>query len=339
MAITQKDIAQRLNLSIMTVSRALKGHPDINKDTRKLVLKTAREMNYTVNMVARSLVQKRTQSIGVLVPDISEPFFAEIVRGVEAVARENQYNILLADSDNDDQLELKALQTLLEKRVDGLIIGPTEKSKKYIGLLKNLSIPYVLINSNPVNLECDTIAIDRAYGARLAMGHLVECGYKQLYYMYSFRHMEQSRASIQGCYEALDVYGYPHNKLELLFCETHELETYYRKTMDNIRYSDQRIGIFVWDDEMAVGVYRALTEKGYDIPGQVGIVGFDDIKISQYLPKSLTTIRYPKYETGERAAERLMQCLASEEKIPVKNIEMGLQLIKRETTHAGDNDL
>ncbi|HPG39662.1 MAG TPA: LacI family DNA-binding transcriptional regulator [bacterium] len=332
MPVTQKDIARKLNLSIMTISRALKGHPDINIETRKLVEKTAREMNYSVNLVARSLVQKRTNTIGVVVPDISEPFYAEIVRGVESVLRRYHYNILLADSDNDDNLELEALRTLLEKRVDGLIFCATEKSSEYIHILENISIPYVLINNNPVGLECDSIYIDRGLGARNALLHLISSGFEKLFYFYSFQHMEQSRKSIQGCFEALKEANAPREMLQLLFCETHELETYYKMALDNIHYQNQRIGLFVWDDEMAIGVYRAVVEKGLAIPDQVGIIGFDDIKISSYLPKALTTIHYPKTEMGQKSAERVIQRLTSEEPLAIKNIMLDLQLIKRETT-------
>jgi LacI family transcriptional regulator len=332
MAVTQKDIAQKLNLSVMTISRALKGHPDISEETRKLVEKTAKEMNYTVNMVARSLVQKRTNTIGVVVPDISEPFYAEIVRGIESIARKHHYDILLADSNNDSDLEYKSLQTLLEKRVDGLIFGPTEKSDSYIKVLKSLSTPYVLINNNPKGLDCDSINIDRAFGSRLSMAHLIERGYEELYFLYSFQHMEQSRNSIYGCYEALDSKNVPRDSFRLLFCETRNLETFYSITARKIHYNGKRIGIFVWDDEMAVGVYRALVEKGLNIPEQAGLVGFDDINISRYLPKALTTIHYPKYEMGEKGTERLIKRLTRKEGFEPESMQLDLKLIERETT-------
>ncbi len=332
MPTTQKDIAAKLNVSIMTVSKALKGHPDISAKTRKRVEDTAREMNYTVNVVARSLVQKRTHTIGVIVPDISELYYAEIVRGIEMVFRQHQYNILLIDSENDPDIELDAIQTLLEKRVDGLIFGPTEKTSRYINLLKTISIPYILINNTPKELDCDSISIDRRHGSMLSVSHLISGGYEDIYFLYTFKHLEQSQHSINGCYDAFDQFNLPREALKLVYCENRDLETFYNKTLESVQYNNKKTGVYAWDDEMAVGVYRALVEKGFSIPVQVGLVGFDDIRISKYLPKSLTTIYCPKFEMGKKCAERLLLQILSEQPLEPENIMMTLKLIKRETT-------
>ena len=129
MVVTQKDIAKKLNVSIMTVSKSLKGHSDISPKMRELVKKTAKKMNYSLNVVARSLVQKKTNTIGVVLPDISEQFYSETLRGIEQILRNHNYNILVADSDNNPDIEKKILKTMQENRIDGLIYCPTEKSE------------------------------------------------------------------------------------------------------------------------------------------------------------------------------------------------------------------
>ncbi|MBN1997271.1 LacI family DNA-binding transcriptional regulator [candidate division KSB1 bacterium] len=332
MSVTQKDIARKLNVSVMTVSKALRGHPDISEKMRKRVEKTAREMNYTVNVLARSLVQKRTNTIGVVVPDISESFYAEIIHGIEAVARQNDYNILLANSDNNPDLERKAIQTLLEKRIDGLLLAPTELDNSYVQTLQTMSTPFVLLNSTPSQLDCDSISVDRGFGARLSIDHLIQQGYQEIYYFYTFQHMEQTRQSIKVCLETFKNHKMPGSQLYLIHCSRHDMDEFYSRAKELICDIGKRIGIFAWDDEMAMGIYRAVTEKNMQIPEQIGIIGFDDIKISQYLPHALTTVHYPKYEMGKKGAERLIKKIAAKRMPAVKKIQLKLELKIRETT-------
>jgi LacI family transcriptional regulator len=333
-ATTQKDIAERLKVSVMTVSKALQGHPDISDRTRELVLRTAREMRYTVNVVARNLVQRRTQTIGVVVPDISEPFFAEMIRAIERRLREHDYNLLLADSDNDPEIEVSAVRMLLEKRVDGCILGPTEKSRRPVELLRGGRIPFVLVNTSSSFAACEVIGIDRADGARQSISHLLASGYEDIYHLSTYEQRGQSRETTRGCYEAFDAFKRARQDLHVLHCPGHDLETFYQTARDQVHDHGRRIGLFVWDDEMAVGVYRAVVEKGWEIPEQVGIVGFDDVKISRFLPKALTTVAHPKAEMGRMAADRLIQCLGSERRPAARRTQLAVSLIQRETTSA-----
>lgn len=332
MPTTQKDIARRLNVSVMTVSKALTNHPDVSDSTRALVRKTASEMNYRVNVVARSLVQRRTNTIGIIVPDVSELFYAEVLNGIESVTRANNYNLLLANTDNNPEIERQSLQTLLENRVDGLLFCPTEKDDHYTALLKSINIPYVLFNNAPEGLACDTIRVDREVGAFQSMRYLIGQGYETFYFFYTFAHMSESRHSLEGCRRAFTESGLTLEKLHLIHCQEHTLELFYQKARETIFPNrDQRIGIFVWDDEMAVGVYRAISEKGLDIPAQVGIIGFDDIKIARFLPKALTTVHYPKFEMGKVGAEMLIRRMQSKVKTKPENVVLDLELVQRET--------
>ncbi len=332
---TQKDIARRLNVSVMTVSKALKSHPDISEKTRTLVQRTAREMRYTVNVIARSLVRRHTQTIGVVVPDISEPFYAEMIRAIERRLRRHGYNLLLADSDNDPDAEADAVRTLLEKRVDGCIVGPTEGSRGAGALLHGGNVPFVLVNAGRSFSDCDVISIDRADGARQSIRHLLAAGYQDIYFLYTFGRLEQSHETRRGCREAFDAFGRPGARLHLVHCQRHELRVFYEAARDHVHDRGRRIGLFVWDDEMAVGVYRAVVEKGWEIPGRVGIVGFDDVKASRFLPKALTTIAYPKTEMGELAADRLVELLRAKLRRRGGRTLLPVKLVERETTTYG----
>jgi LacI family transcriptional regulator len=331
---TQRDIAQRLGVSVMTVSKALTGHPDISPKTRDLVERTAREMSYTVNVLARSLVQQRTRTVGVVVPDISEPFYAEIIRAIEGRLRGHRYDLLLADSNNDPETETHAVRTLLEKRVDGCILGPTEAARGSVGLLRGAGVPFVLVNAATTFRNCEAIGIDRADGARQSVRHLLECGYEEVHYLYTYAHLEQSREAIRGCREAFAEAGRPDTDLHLVHCREHTLEAFHEAVLECVAYRGRRIGLFVWDDEMAVGVCRAVAQKGLRIPDEVGVVGFDDIGISRFLPQALSTVSYPKAEMGRVAADRLVEVMGAETRPAARRTQMPVRLVVRETTRA-----
>ena len=330
--VTQKDIARKLGVSVMTVSKALTGHPDISAATRERVLGTAREMRYTVNVLARSLVQRRTRTVGVVVPDISEPFYAEMIRAIEGCLRGHGYDLLLADSANDPETEAHAVRTLVEKRVDGCILGPTERAQGAVDLLRGADVPFVLVNAPTSFRDCDTIGIDRADGARQSIRHLLASGYEDLYYLHTFPHLEQSREALRGCQEAMKAWRGPRAELRLVACPEHRLEAFHAAAQQHVQDRGRRIGLFVFDDEMAVGVLRAVSEKGWDVPSKVGVVGFDDVRISRFLPRALTTVSHPKAEMGRLAADRLIGVLGAKERPVPRRTQLPVELVVRETT-------
>jgi LacI family transcriptional regulator len=330
--VTQKDIARKLGVSVMTVSKALTGHPDISAATRERVLGAAREMRYTVNVLARSLVQRRTRTVGVVVPDISEPFYAEMIRAIEGCLRGHGYDLLLADSANDPETETHAVRTLVEKRVDGCILGPTERAQGSVDLLRGADVPFVLVNAPTCFRDCDAIGIDRADGARQSIRHLLASGYEDLYYLHTFPHLEQSREALRGCHEAMKAWRGRRAELRLVACPEHRLEAFHAAAKQHVQDHGRRIGLFVFDDEMAVGVLRAVSEKGWDVPSKVGVVGFDDVRISRFLPKALTTVSHPKAEMGRRAADRLIGVLGAKERPAPRRTQLPVELVVRETT-------
>jgi LacI family transcriptional regulator len=330
--VTQKDIARTLGVSVMTVSKALTGHPDISEATRERVVGKAREMRYTVNVLARSLVQRRTHTVGLVVPDISEPFYAEMIRAIEGSLRLHGYDLLLADSDNDPATETQAVRTLVEKRVDGCILGPTERAKGSVELLRGAGVPFVLVNAPSSFRDCDAIGIDRADGARQSIRHLLASGYEDLYYLHTFPHLEQSREALRGCHEAMEAGGRRREDLRLVPCPEHSLESFHAAAKEHVLDHGRRIGLFVFDDEMAVGVLRAVSENGWEVPSKVGVVGFDDVRISRFLPRALTTVSHPKAEMGRLAAERLVEVLAAKARPLPRRVQMPVRLVVRETT-------
>jgi len=330
MPTTLKDIANVLNVSVVTVSKALNNKPDISKKTKKLVLKTANELNYTPDGVARSLVKKKTNTLGVLIPDISESFFAEILRSIEKVSKENKYNILVIDTDWDPVIEYKSIKILFEKRVTGILICSTEKNDRYSELLKTSGIPFVLFNCTNNSFKCNYVINDNVYGAYLAVDYLIKRGYEDIYFIYSHIQTTTYYKRTEGCKKAFKENNIPLGKLKLLYSQR-SIDSFYKITRRKINFTGKRIGILVWDDEMAAVVCRAIIDKGLKIPEDVGIVGYDDIDIAKYSIIPLTTIQNPSYELGEKAAEILLDRIRSKDLSKINEVILKPKLIIRES--------
>jgi DNA-binding LacI/PurR family transcriptional regulator len=193
-------------------------------------------------------------------------------------------------------------------------------------------VPFVLVNAATSFRDCDAIGIDRADGARQAIRHLLACGYEDLFYLHTFPHLEQSREALRGCREAMKAGGRPPDDLRLVACPDHRLETFHAAVLERVQDLGRRIGLFVFDDEMALGVLRAVNERGWDVPSKVGVVGFDDLRVSRFLPRALTTVSHPKAEMGWQAADRLIEVLSAKERPLPRRIQMPVELVARETT-------
>ena len=330
MSTTLKDIAKKAGVSIYTVSRALNNKPDISKKTKDSILKIAKELKYTPNIIARSLVQKKTDTLGVLLPNIMDSFYAEVLSGIERVARIKKYNILFCNTDHNTVIEHKSIRMLLEKRVDGILISPTEKDEQYIKLLSETNIPFVLLKTRTDLIKCDNVSVDVTQGAYLAVNHLIKKGYKKIFHIYSHVQNLDSKERIEGCIKAFKKNRITLDRLEMIYAER-KLNVFYEITKKKINYEGEKIGIFVFDDEMALSVCKAISEKGFKIPEQVGIVGYDNVKYSPYFSKSLTTVHYPKYEMGFKGAELLIKRIKLKKSFKPIKIILKPKLITRET--------
>ena len=251
----------------MTVSKALANHPDVAEKTREQVIHTAKEMNYRVNRIARSLVQRKTNTIGVIVPDVSELFYAEILNGIESVTRSANYSLLLANTDNDPDIERKSIQILLETRIDGLLFCPTEKNDLSAIFPKASAVPIVLFNNSSEGMSCDTVRVDRGAGAyqsvELSPPERLRGDLLLSYVRALVRKPEQRRGLHQGVSGIRTSHGAP----ETGALSRKETRAFPSKGRRGNRVSAERIGIFAWDDEMAVGIYRASHRKGTRHPG------------------------------------------------------------------------
>ncbi|WGS65098.1 LacI family DNA-binding transcriptional regulator [Marinitoga aeolica] len=322
--VTIKDIAAAAGVSINTVSRALNDKPDINIKTKRKVLEIAKEMGYVKNVTASSLRNRKTKTIGVIFEDSSNPFFAEVLKGIEKGSREKNYNIILMNTEKKYDLERKAIKLLLEKRVDGLIITPTQEKSEDIKELIKINIPFVVVGVNFENIDIDEIYSDDYYGGYLAGKYLIENGRKKFIMLNGFSYKSVAKERYLGFKKALDEY----NIKDFTVYELEEgLENAYLKIKELIEKNIFFDGLFCYNDIFAFGAIKALYENNIKIPDKVNVVGFDDIAFANVL--NLTTIRINKEKLGYDAFHRLYKKIKGD-KNRIKE-KLGVELIIRNT--------
>lgn len=303
MKLTIKDIANLAKVSTTTVSKIINNKDqNISEATRKRVKDIMEEHNYIPSSVARGLVTKKTYTIGLVMPDITNPFFPELARGAEDKASELGYSLIICNTDGKVEKEKKYINMLAEKRVDGIIFTAGSNPKQEESYLENLKIPIVLLDRN-IDIESvnGSIFVDNKYGGYEAVDHLIKSGYKNIGHI-----MDSSSKTAEerymGYVEALQDYDMKVDE-EMVAKGEYTVDFGYEGAKMLIEKNKEIDSIFCGNDLIAIGAIKYLKERGIEIPKQVGIVGFDDIYISKYLDPELTTISQPNYKMGYKAVE------------------------------------
>jgi LacI family transcriptional regulator len=305
---TIKDIARKVNVSYATVSRALNNKYGVKRETREKILRAAREVDYRPNAIARGLVKKQTHSIGLIIPDITNPFFPEVARGIEAGAQEAGYSIFLCNTSWDKGREMQYANLLSQKRVDGIIVAPVSPNVRAFEQALGGRIPVVYVSHAPKGTESSFVMIDNVRGGFLATQHLIETGRLPVGFIGA---PEDSRAldeRLEGYKRALRGHGLEVQERYIQFGDFRR-ETGYRIIQRMIDEKTQPRGVFGENDLLALGVMQGARERGLDIPDQLAVVGFDDIPLASFPEIQLSTISQPKYEMGRIAVEILLDRL------------------------------
>ena len=331
MSATMKDIARKAGVSVITVSRALNDRPDISRETKNRILKIARELHYMPDHLARSLVTRKTKTIGVLVPDNVDPFYAAVVQGIGDECRERGYGIFLWNTHDSANDELEYLRQARQKRADGMLIYPVQADTRYIEELKNTPVPFVFLNRHTEALDFDYVINDNVHGAYMAVKHLIDKGHRRITYVCAKPTASSGQERMYGCRKAVEEAGLPPNALEVVVCDE-TIESCYWVVSQLISKKDRPTAMFLWDDRLAIGAIKAILEAGMHIPADIAIVGYDDIEISAYLYPPLTTVRQPTHQIGETAARILLDKLESETGSELRRIVLKPELIARQTT-------
>lgn len=329
--ITIEDVAKAAGVSRQTVSRAINDKGEISPETKVKVMQAVEELGYRPNRMAQSMVTQRTHMVGVLLADITNPYFPEVTRGIQDVAQANGYNVFVCNTDDQAKVELQEMRSLAAQGVDGIIDISYNMSDEDLRSFADTYHPLVLFNRffDHPNVSC--LIVDHFYGAQLAADHFIRT----------------QRLKIGALTHGGDNYllsrrilGFKQRILEheIAFLDEHVIPTAAKATLDGgyqaanqllDRYPETN-AIFTYNDIMAIGAVRACLERGYRIPDDVAIIGFDDIQFSRMITPSLTTIRVDKYAIGQMAIHRLLEMIENpDESFPRIDIEP--ELILRET--------
>jgi LacI family transcriptional regulator len=329
--VTLKDIAKEAGVSTTTVSRALNNKDDIKPPTKEKILKIVKQMGYTPNAVARGLKIKRTETIGVVIADISDPFFAPIVKGIEKAARQEGYHLILCDTDENYETEREALKTLIEKRVDGLLITPTQTGYHDIVELKKKKIPFVLLGRHFdfELLETDYVCTDDVKGALSATTYLIERGHRRILFINGPNYICSAKERLAGYKRALLEAGVEIDE-SLIREGGIKMEDGYRIMKEELEKASRFTAVFAYSDFVALGVIRALKEARLEIPRDLAVVGYDDIDVTSFLEVPLTTVRIPKYELGVEGFKLLKKKMAGEVDSP-KKVIFSTELVVRKS--------
>jgi len=313
MKITIKDIAKYAGVSTATVSMIVnKNDERISSQTREKVLKVIEEYNYVPNRVASSLVTKKTKTIGLVIPDIANPFFPEIARGVEDKANDEGYTVILCNSDNVLTKEDSYIDMLQEKMVDGIVFTASSRRTSISSSLEKVKVPVITVDRDIPNLtKQGKIAVNNEHGAYNIVSYMIEKGYKKICHITGPLTSKTARDRYNGY-----VHAHKENNISLL---SHHLYDGAYTSIWGIEAVDALLkdgyefdSIFCGNDMIAVGAMKGLEKHGLNVPNDIGVVGFDDIEIAQLVTPELTTVRQPKYEMGYKAAEMLIKMIDNE---------------------------
>ena len=302
--VVMKDVAEFCDVSIATVSKVLNGKDaNINEETRRKIFDAVKQLGYVQNTVAKGLRTQRTNMLGFILPDISNPFFAEIARGIEDYARSHNFGVLISNTNGDAQLERENFKRLTSRMVDGVIFTRTMKLQ-YMDEYSSAGTPMVVVDR-----EIDfhgsgigAIMINTQQGIYDATNVLIGQGCRRIAFISAFYMSDHDR--FDGYCQALREHGLPVVP-ELVFRRDYDIATGY-DGMKQILSENEIDGVVCGNDLIAVGVYDAIHEKGLSIPGDIKVFGFDDISFSAFISPPLTTVHQPAYEMGTEAARMLI---------------------------------
>lgn len=334
MRTTIKDIASYTGLSVTTVSLVLNHKADkIPQRTKDRVIKAVEELNYRPNQLAVGLVKKRTETIGLIISDVSNVFFANLAKGVEDECRRKGWNLVLCNTNDKHERDLSYIRVLADKGVDGILFcmsldSNKKKARESIHLLEKLNIPFVMIDRFLEEANCISVVVDHKQGGYMAAKRLLELGHKRIGCVTGPLNLEDSKDRLVGYQKALKEYHIEYDK-GLIF-EGHYDRESGEKAVDY--FSDKKLtAVFAFNDMSAYGVYKALRRSKTKIPEEMSLIGYDNIFFSEMLDVPLTTINQPTYEMGVEAVHQLITEIDSGVNTK-KCITFQPALIEREST-------
>lgn len=330
MAVTIYDIAKQSGVSRATVSRVINNSGYVKEETREEVLKAIKELNYTPSAIARSLSTNKTNTIGVVVPEINDPFFGEIIKGISQAAEKYDLNIILFDTADSTEKETKALKLLRQQRIEGIMITPTSTEHKlnseYLNSLQNLGIPIILMDGHVKYENFSGVFIDHVKGAYDGTEALIKSGHRKIAIINGNMNSRPAKERLMGYKKALDVNNIPLDD-RYIFYGNYNYETAYEVTKEILRMQDRPTAIFVCSNRMSLGCVKAFNEENIKIPEDMAIVGFDKLDVLNILGMNISFVSGPTAELGKVGMKMLVDIINNKNMRQINRITLLPELI------------
>jgi len=329
---TIREVAESAGVSYATVSHVINNTRVVTQETRERVLAAMVALDYRPNALARSLRQGKTNTIGLVLPDSANPFFAEISRSIEDEAFKKGYSVFLCNTELDTQRELFYVDVLSKKQVDGIIFVAAGDQPDSLDFLLRQNMSVVMIDRDLPNVEVDAVLTDHRLGGFLATHHLIELGHTRIACIAGPSSITPSAERITGYRQALEEANLPYDESLVLRGDYHA-QSGMELTHVLLAMTPRPTAIFALNDLMALGALRAAAEANYSVPRDLAIVGYDDLELARFTSPSLTTIAQPKKEIGSQAVN-LLAARISQKSRPPSRLVLPPELIVRRSTQS-----
>ena len=346
--VTLKTIAKELDVSISTVSKSLKDSPEISEDTRQKVQAFARLYNYKPNKIALSLKNQRTRTLAVIVPEIVHHFFTTVVSGIEKVANQHGYTVIIGLSDESFEKEVTNMDKLANGSIDGFILSVSSETLKkadfhHIRECINQGMPVVMFDRSAPGIECDSVVVNDLEGAYSAVKHLIHLGCRKIALISTVDHVDVGKLRTAGYTKALKDHQIPVDNALILKTEQdisdESGDALLRQQIVRLLAANPTVdGIFAVNEKYALIAMQALREAGKRIPEDTRVIGFTDGVLSRYASPGLSTVSQHGMQIGEKAAELLIERLENEDlELPPRKVVVKTRLVERESTTGNKN--
>ena len=315
--VTITDIARELKIAPSTVSRALNDHPAIKKETKDAVKALAEELDYQPNLLALNLLQKKSNTIGVIVPEITGHFFSAIITGIQDVIVDSEYNIMICLSNESYEEEMTIVKRLSKIQIDGVLVAPSSETKNFdhFRRLQKSGIPVVVFDRDCPGLEADKVLVDDYFGAFQAVEYLIGTGCKNIAHLGGPLNLSTTEQRLQGYLDALEKNRVPINRDYIVHVPGFSHKDGAKATRKILELKDRPDAIFAYNDNIAISAMHIAKKMGLKIPDEVSVLGFDDEPHSSFITPALSTVWQPVYSMGMLSARILLSHLNNKNNI------------------------
>jgi LacI family transcriptional regulator len=312
---TIKDVAKYADVSIATVSRIVNGLPGYSEDTKKKVQEAIEALGYQPNAIARGLINKRTQTIGVLFPEVSGMLSSEVLEGVENAAHDGGFSVIVCNTTSSGKRTVKYLRLLQEKRVDGIIFASEDVKEEYYKIFQEMKVPVVLVSTASSNYDLPFVRVNDFEGAFQATEHLIKKGHKQIGMIGGSKSDPIAGVPrMKGFKEALQKHSLNFSEKHITTNEGYRFQNGKESLPVLLKQLPNMTALFAASDEMAIGAMSAAHQLGIKVPEELSIIGYDNLKIAEMCYPALTTVSQPLKDMGQTAGEILVKLIKGEEK-------------------------